>query len=500
MIDPLSYFSSIRVVTLRRTPQRYAAFQERIAKCGWPFGEIVPFDAIDGRLCPKPAWWTVGDSAWGVSRSFLACIQEALNTGAERLMLMEDDAEPVENFAPQAIAFLEAMPKDAELVYLGGQVNHRPQQRIVRVNDLVIRPESVNRMHAWFMTKSGMHKVYKWWHARDWQSGQHCDHHLERLSRSGQIATYAPTKWLVAQAAGFSEIYGHHMRRRMFDESGRPATVIAVVGPYRGGTSCVAGALHRLGVPMKAAADKFVQVNQRTAPKGCYEAKTLSLACQKCYPEPTFVESESRATRVRLLRDWAASRPREGAVIGAKNPKLCLMVPDTIEAWPGCKLIVVERSPADVIASLTRLGWFSDKWPPEKLARHLIDTRDAALRDVPVGQWRCVQYEYLLAHPLDELIRLAEFIGISPSPEQYERAVAFVDPTLNHAGCTTAADNTSGNLVNLNKFPEKSLQDQDLRDSASGVFSPPRPEDYADMPAMLEWFKHHRGHKTGAAR
>jgi hypothetical protein len=434
MVDLRDYFSRCVVISLGRTPQRLASFRKRLSETTWPFREVEVLPAIDGRLCPPAPFFNQGNAAWGAFRSHLRCIEDALRDGVKRLLVLEDDAEFTEGFAAKVAAFLNALPQDAELVYLGGQTNHYKNHPPQVINPEVVRPWSVNRLHAYALTNAGMKKVYRHLTAHNWQTGHHIDHHLERLSRGdspiGQIVTYAPTHWLVEQAAGYSEILGRHLRRRSFDRQQRVLPmVLAVLGPYRGGTSALAGALHKLGVVMGR---KFFEGGKAASPKGCFEAKMLYDLCLACYPEPHFQEAKPFDKRVKLLRVWLQGRGNEGAIIGAKHAKLCLMVPEMLQAWPECKFVVLDRPLEKSIDSLRKLGWWQAGIKPEELIGRLISTRDRDIAAVPAERVLRLDFDKFLAEPRKHLEWMAAFAEIEPSPEQFQQAEAHLDKSLDH--------------------------------------------------------------------
>src|SRR5208283_3040455 len=116
MIDPKTYFDRCVVISLKRTPQRLESFWQRIDACNWPFIRPIVYDAIDGKLFSFPPWWHCGHGAWGAMRSHLNVIESALNDGIQRLLVMEDDAAPCDQFTEKAIAFLDSLPSNAEIV------------------------------------------------------------------------------------------------------------------------------------------------------------------------------------------------------------------------------------------------------------------------------------------------------------------------------------------------------------------------------------------------
>lgn len=452
MIDR-DYFQRCVVISLNRTPQRLESFREELAKCNWPFREPELFSAIDGQIVPPAPWWVCGPGAWGAFRSHLSVIEDALNDSSiQRLLVTEDDATFCEDFAAKMMACVDALPSNWELFYAGGQTSHR-NQRIDRTNSLVCQPESVNRLHAYALTRPGMEKVYRHLLRLDWQRGKqvtengmtickgasHVDHHIERLSRERQIATYAPATildnpptWLVDQSASYSEIMNRHMPERNFTEWSKERVPLVVIGPWRGGTSATAGAIHHLGISMGR---QFFPANARAAPKGCFEAMILRKICNAAYPEPHFRESCSRDERVSLLKNWMDRRFKDqGYIIGAKNPLLCLMVPEVCEAWPECKFVVVHRPTDHVVDSLRKLGWFQPATNPEDIVTRLIETRDSDLAIVPNERQLHINFDDMLANKETTLKLIAAFAGVEPTPDHYAKAMQFLDPTLNHHG------------------------------------------------------------------
>jgi len=429
------FFDRVAVISLDRRPDRWDGFLGRLKD--WPFQTPERYRAIDGKTVKHPDWWRAGGGAWGIYRSTVRLLEECLMAGTERLLVLEDDAIPCDGFSEKVARYLDALPQNWEMIYLGGQINHyaaalhRPRV----VNPEVIVPWSVNRLHAYGVSRSGMQTIYQHLHARGWQNAHHIDHHIEKLQRAGGLKFYAPTQWLVGQADGKSDICARELPVRFFDKS-TPKTslpkVLAAVGPYRGGTSAVAGAVHQLGISM---GNHFFQGTKEASPRGCFEALALYQACMRCYPEPAFQEGQPRKRRVDTLRGWLNGRRGDGRVIGAKHPKLCLMVPEMLEAWPECKFLVVRRPIEESVASLTKLGWWRRRQDPHRLIRRLINTRDKDLENVPKDRVLRIEFADFLADTRGHLEKIAAFAQVAPTEKQYEKAVMHVSPEFKHYGC-----------------------------------------------------------------
>lgn len=441
--DLSTYFSKCFVVNLDRRPDRWERIQRDVIPY-WPFATLQRFSAIDGKKATPPPWWRAGAGAWGVYRSHLDILEKCLNDGTQSVCILEDDAILCEDFAAKAAAYIEAVPNNWGMLYLGGQhldmANHPPE----KVNDLVYRAWNVNRLHAFAVARPFMGMVYRWLNRKDWQTHvgengkpaqDHIDHHLGRLHMSRSVPVYTPRTWLIGQSDGQSNICGKELETRFWKgaEMTDGQQVVAVVGPYRGGTSCVAGMLHKLGASM---GQKFFQGREVDSAKGCFEALPLYQLCMRAYKEPDFKESNTRQERIRDLRQWLSGRWNHGPIIGAKHPKFCLMVPELVEAWPNVKLVVVTRPIEESVASLIKAGWWhtrnptmGEKWAGELLS-HFITERDKALQQVPADRVLHIAFHDVIANPKLIAEQLAKFVGLAPTSQQTAEAVDHVDDSL----------------------------------------------------------------------
>lgn len=444
MQTPADAFERVYVVNLDRRPDRWRQFAERLPN-DWPFAQPIRFAAVDGQVVTPPAWWKAGKGAWGIYRSFLTILERCLNENVRSVLMLEDDACFCEDFSAKAMEWLRHVPSDWGMLYLGGQHCKKAQQ----INPWLLQPQNVNRCHAWAVNHTMMRETYNHLNEQHWGTtsagaAKHIDHHLGALhqrhfDRFDQLVL-CPPGWFVGQAAGRSNICGKELGLRLWENipvrlSPIPQVtrqVIAVLGPYRGGTSCVAGCLHRLGVSM-GHAWATIPAN----PTGTYEAVALAKFCRASFQEWRMTESTNRRARIAGLRSWALSRQRDiraPAPIGAKHPTLCLMIPEMLEAWPAVKFVAVHRPENEVVQSFAKCGWCNSPAVTEQTAKLLIETRDQTLHRLPDRQVLHVDYHALLANPASELNRIVGFASIAPSDAQMDEAIKFVNPKLCSVG------------------------------------------------------------------
>jgi len=208
--------------------------------------------------------------------------------------------------------------------------------------------------------------------------------------------------------------------------------VIAVVGPFRSGTSCVAGMLHTLGVSM----GKRFPPNAPVNAKGFFEAVHLRRICAWIYPNQRAQELAPAVgfdQRVQMLKQHIEFRTGDSNPLGVKHPDLCVMVPEMAEAWPGVKIVSVTRDLDAVVASMNQPGLFP-RMPEEQ--RRSVASRMIATRDADIARLNapclCLNFADVLDDPQRTVDQLVAFAGISPTTEQTAAAVAFVDKSLCH--------------------------------------------------------------------
>jgi hypothetical protein len=200
--------------------------------------------------------------------------------------------------------------------------------------------------------------------------------------------------------------------------------IIAVLGPWCGGTSAVAKVLHHLGVFMGTRFDVGVRELDDT-----WEDTDLSLLCRRAFSEPSGqLLMDAHTLRVKL-RDWAVNHRHAARIAerrpGVKHPALCIAVDHIREAWGPLVPVVVDRPAANIVASLNRLGWWTDEKERVESTAHLIAARDRALAGVATVR---VDFEELRSAPAAVVRRLVGELGLEITDAQFEAAVDSVVP------------------------------------------------------------------------
>lgn len=196
-------FARVVVIEHPHRPERLQAFYDGLPE-RWPFPYPLRSPGVSGRRCRPAAWWKNTAAGWGAYRAHHHAIEQALTDGVESLLVFEDDAVFVPDFAARVQATLADLPGDAGMIYLGGQ--HLREAIYLEGRREVVGCRNVNRAHAYGLLGDGIVRAYEWLHAGDhWNGVHHVDHHYGRLHESGSLPCYASRKWLVGQRAGWSD-------------------------------------------------------------------------------------------------------------------------------------------------------------------------------------------------------------------------------------------------------------------------------------------------------
>lgn len=190
-------------INLDRRPDRWKRFTENCLIEG-----VERFSAFDAKKLEVPEWWRAGNGAWGCHLSHEKILEDAIQEGLHEeggmLLVLEDDALFEPDFADRVRNYLRVVPQDWDQIYLGGQ--HKGHRRPRFINKSVKKGMKVNRTHAYavnwryiiglstYLSRCMKKKSYP----------HHVDHRMEL--KHSQINCYVPTRWLVGQRRGTSDI------------------------------------------------------------------------------------------------------------------------------------------------------------------------------------------------------------------------------------------------------------------------------------------------------
>lgn len=204
--------------------------------------------------------------------------------------------------------------------------------------------------------------------------------------------------------------------------------MVVVAGQPRSGTSCTAGVLHHLGVPM---GERFLPAAPAN-PVGYFEELELEayLRHQRKRKRPPAEE---------WFRQWAKRRGGAG-LIGCKHPDLCKALPQMAAVWPRLLVLATVRPIRDTWASVLRAGWVPVAGHPLHLVKkrrifrrytrfHVVRDRDIKRLRLPALR---LPYYATIDAPEVAVRRIIVFLKLAPSPAQIAAAIRHVKPELCH--------------------------------------------------------------------
>ncbi len=187
-----------------------------------------------------------------------------------------------------------------------------------------------------------------------------------------------------------------------------PPRIVAVIGPYRSGTSMTASILGAMGCD---AGDYF---KGKANPLGFYEDRRLGNLLKKdLCPEPALTLNYDRYYRITMLREWMRQRVAEtDQIIVAKHPILTLLLDEAVEAWRvfgDVRVVATKRDLATSIASMKKTGWRN--WKAATIEEAQTRLADSVDDHVQRSGFLQLDYDWTCANREQAARQLAEQIG-----------------------------------------------------------------------------------------
>lgn len=202
-IDRWGTFERVVLINLKRRTDRLNEFNDRLGRSGWPYKEPEYFEGIDGKALPLPDRWSQGHGAYGCWLGHQAVFARAIQDGLDSLFIFEDDAVFATDFRTKVIDFMNRVP-EWDCVMFGGQ-HMKPA---ITIKPGIVKCIDTQRMHGYGVRGRFMRDLYQRWASNP----THTDHTMAPFLAG--YRTYAPTPFLIGQAAGQSDINGQKLALR----------------------------------------------------------------------------------------------------------------------------------------------------------------------------------------------------------------------------------------------------------------------------------------------
>ncbi len=444
------------LMNLDRRDDRLREWMQQLPQ-PWPFPDVERFAAIDGRKLATPEQWRAGNGAWGCYRSHLLILEKCLLEGIDSYVVFEDDAGFVPDFVEHLEAYVRELPEDWGLAYLGGQHLYAAKHPPKRISDRVYRPYNVNRTHAFMVRgRATMKALYRHLNWNDWHLKHHIDHHLGRLTQRRYEALVQVRMSRKSRSRFTHPIAGSSVNCR-------PNPISAVASGPKPDSSTMprmpTTATHRSSpssgpIAVAQVASQWSCIiwaftwatNSVAMRQPGEEAIGLAQLCEKAMRFPATDPKTPDAQLSKQLKAWIVARKaeaiRDRTVAGGKYPHLCRFANHLYEALGNSLRIIAVDRPIE--ASIRSLQDRSSRHPGqwfaagddacEKLQRSLLEHREKFIQEHPEVPVHRINFARLTEDPETVINELIAFLGIEPTAEEIDSAIAHVNPELRKFG------------------------------------------------------------------
>ena len=215
----------------------------------------------------------------GLYASHRQVLERAIIDDVQSLLILEDDAHLVDDFAIKVKEFLNRVPSDWDGLMLGGQHMMKP----LEIAPSVVKCLNCQRTHAYAIRGKYMQDLYALWHSYF----GHCDHVMGPFESGYKV--YAPDPFVIGQGSTRSDISGRMDPIRFWSGSDIQAKVALISAPHS-----VIKDLRPLGFHTGYTRDAKTDV----------DVGIIDI----------FMKPGSPTNKVRALRDWVAMVRGEASV------------------------------------------------------------------------------------------------------------------------------------------------------------------------------------------
>lgn len=189
------WVKAARLINLRWRADRLQASVKQYEH--WPFVLPERFEAIDGK----------GHGTKGCRLSHMGVIQQTQELGLPHVFILEDDFVLAPRFTERISLFLEAVPDDWDILWIGGHHNRRPTV----INEQVSKVVKCVNCHA-YVVRANMYQVLLDYWGDPVREHRHIDNEFQ--SQQSKYNIYCPTNFLVGQAGGTKSNISWKTRQR----------------------------------------------------------------------------------------------------------------------------------------------------------------------------------------------------------------------------------------------------------------------------------------------
>ena len=192
-------FDKAYCVNLERRKDRLFNFELQVKK--YDLGPYARFRAFDGFTAPT----SLNKGNAGLIKSVIAVLQECLDEGTSKVLILEDDCEFKEDII-NIYEYFKYVPSDWDMLYFGGNHNiHIGKESPKRINERIAKLHYTFTTHCVAIRRHMFEPIIQ-------KIGSYkspIDVAYQQFQQTHNVYGFYPS--IVKQASGFSDIQGHHV-------------------------------------------------------------------------------------------------------------------------------------------------------------------------------------------------------------------------------------------------------------------------------------------------
>ena len=198
----------VYVLNIKADSERLAAFEEAYPDC---LPEYTVWEAKTGADVDVPEWWCSSANRWSLVQNFIDILSQ--DDGEEDILIFEDDCTFCDDFETKYNAFLEEVPEDWDMLYLGAQHITAP----VQVSDNVLKLVNSVCGHAVIYNHAIKQALIEWYSKPNWGCQHMPDMRRAQGMSSGRFIGYSPLVNMCGQSEGYSHLTKSNRKSRWYN-------------------------------------------------------------------------------------------------------------------------------------------------------------------------------------------------------------------------------------------------------------------------------------------
>lgn len=226
----------VYVINVETETDRLQAFEDSYPSC-LPFYTV--WKAKTGNDVEKPEWWESSANRWALVQNFIDILSS--DTSDEDILIFEDDCTFSEDFEEKYTAFLNEVPNDWDMLYLGAQHVAAPLQ----VSDGVLELRNSICGHAIIYRNSIKQELIEYYQEPRWGCMHMPDQRRGQAMAAGKFKAYSPLINICGQSEGYSILSKRNRGARWYNsfryitydgiiseiENGKQKTIMELIEP-----------------------------------------------------------------------------------------------------------------------------------------------------------------------------------------------------------------------------------------------------------------------------